>query len=766
MKKEKIESKHKNQELQADILWNDKSASWPYLVIPPFILSALTAIFYYASLTYSFQFDDVANIKKVFGIRHATLGSTFFTGPRWIATWLNALNYRQGLFDPFYYRLFNITFHIITGILVFYLVLSLLSYLKKTSFLHQYNYAIAYGTAALFLLHPVQTQTISYVIQGRLEGLAALTVIAMALFFVKLTQAQTLIGKIIFSALLFVVGALSCGTKEIAIVSPLLILMIDWFFIAQGSWDSFKKRLLLHAAIFALIFGIYLYFMKPAFFANVFGLKIEARNNIGNLLTENPGEKILPLHFFISQFKVLIHYITMFIWPFNISVEYDWKLVTHFFAPDCILPFLALLAIGGIIAYLLKQNKTSVIGFCALWFFIANAPRSSIIPSSELLTDYKTYLPSFGILFLFSIGIVRLIVLITPHLKSFIPRLNHASAQYLFLTIFAGTAGFFTYERNKVWRSNEEFWHNIIVNAPGKARAYNNLGVALSERGKIKESIPLYKKAIAMDRNYPDPINNLSVAYSMIGNINLAIESMKQAIKIQPRYPEGYNNLASFYIMKKEYDQADKILDIALKLRPHYGKALFNKGKLNLEQGNYEEAFNYFKDACTKADLDNEAGYKIYANAAFTLRKYDDAIDAYTKLLTFDPTSFEYRQKLAQSYQGAKNYQEAITHFAHLMKAQPQNAQILFNLGECYLGMGSPTQALEYFESTKHSNPSMAMLELRIASCFEQLGRIEEAKSILEQYIQKDSVPNNMKTMAQVSLAQLKGKQKSPSNKA
>ena len=59
-----------------------------------------------------------------------------------------------------------------------------------------------------------------------------------------------------------------------------------------------------------------------------------------------------------------------------------------------------------------KQNATSIIAFGFLWFFIAIGPRSSFIPSSELLTDYKTYLASLGVLLLLALGVVKLIALL------------------------------------------------------------------------------------------------------------------------------------------------------------------------------------------------------------------------------------------------------------------------------------------------------------------------------------------------------------------
>ena len=125
----------------------------------PIILVLATFICYLPSLYYAFQFDDLANIVKFYDIRHKTINDLFFSNTRWISYWLNTLYYKISKFDPFYYRLGNITFHCITGILVFFLIYWVLTY-NKHLFFKQYAWNIAIGTAFLFLLHPVQTQTV------------------------------------------------------------------------------------------------------------------------------------------------------------------------------------------------------------------------------------------------------------------------------------------------------------------------------------------------------------------------------------------------------------------------------------------------------------------------------------------------------------------------------------------------------------------------------------------------------------------------------
>jgi len=447
-----------------------KTYSLWFYIIPPVFLATLTAFFYKSSLHYAFQFDDVANITKHFSIRHQTLGRLFLKSTRWISYWLNSIHYSIGQFDPFSYRVGNVIIHTTNGLLIFFILFLALKNLKQKNFFSDNAFPVSFFTAILFLLHPVQTQTVSYVIQGQLEGLAALTTLSMILCFFTLTQAKHTATKYFFTLCLFAFGVLSCGTKEIAIISPALILLFDWFFIAQGEWSSLKKRMYLHAALFLFIFSMYLYFLKPAFFTSILGMKKVAHNNIGNVITQNPKDVITPVMFFRSQFKVIVHYLWMFIWPFNISVEYDWVISKGILHPDSFFPLLALVGIGSAIVKLLKKNSTHLVGFGALWFALCIAPRSSIIPSPELLVDYKTYLASLGWLFILaSAGVWFIHYLLRA--QTFLPAILSPKRHGMHVAGFmiAMTLGFMTINRNTVWRSGLDFWGNIIKKCSGKS---------------------------------------------------------------------------------------------------------------------------------------------------------------------------------------------------------------------------------------------------------------------------------------------------------
>lgn len=88
----------------------------------PVSLVVITCIAYAPSLTYPFQFDDLANIVKYFDIRNKHFSDLFFSGSRWVSYWLNTLYYTLSHFNPLWYRVGNLISHIIAGILVYSLI--------------------------------------------------------------------------------------------------------------------------------------------------------------------------------------------------------------------------------------------------------------------------------------------------------------------------------------------------------------------------------------------------------------------------------------------------------------------------------------------------------------------------------------------------------------------------------------------------------------------------------------------------------------------
>ena len=720
-------------------------------IAQPAALAVITALVYARSLWYPFLFDDTSSIIKYFDIRHHTFGRLFLSSPRWISSWLNTVYYKINQFNPFYYRMGNLLIHITTGMLLYVVIYQALSGLRRHPFYQQHAHSLAMVVAALFLLHPVQTQTVTYVTQGQLEGLATMFMVAACALLLAYVRSTRSSMRALSWTMLLGVCFLACGSKEIAIITPALLLLIDWFFCAQGSWRSLKSRLMLHASVIGLMGLVYAYLLKPKFFLDIVGLNVRVFNNPGTQLTERFTEIITPWAFFISQFKVIVHYLWMFIWPFNVSMEYDWRLCPDILAPDCIMPALLLAGLCFVVFKLLKKDPIHPVAFGALWFAIAVLPRSSIIPSTELLVDYKTYTASIGWLFILSIALIK-----GYHLaRHVLQRENMLTAptQRAAAGVALSLLSWATLVQNSTWQSELTFWHAMATRAPNKARTLNNYGMALARAGQYLESIPYYEKAIAFEKYYCDARCNLAVAYAHCDKTDQAIDQLQQSIKIQPTHAESYNNLGTIYLTNKQFDKAIEILNQAIKVRPTYGKAYYNLARCHMEKSDDAQALHCFKQCCTAADLDNEVGFVAWGMMAMKTKLYDQACTAFERAARLKPNDNRLLVNLANAYCLAKNFAKASPLYEHLIKVQPDNHFIRYNAGEAYAQTGNYRQALCHFSCLESHQTDMPQLNLRIAACHQALGNHEKAQAVLKQLLTL-KVPQEIKDRALAQLNQ------------
>lgn len=735
-------------------------------LVPPGLLVILTSFFYYFSLNYPFQFDDIANITKKFAIRFDNPLAFWWVNSRWFGDWLNRLNFEIGRFDSFWYRGFNLAIHIFAGLLVFYLIKSICQAAQEKLFFKENASLIAFVCAGLFLLHPVQSQTVSYVIQARIEGLATLFALGMIFLFVKIFEQRNVLLQAVLLFVLFVVALISCGTKEIVIVSPILMLLVDWFFISGEQWQSLKTRIWFHAIFSIYFFGLMIHYLSPSFATKAVSLAIDTGNNRGNILTPGAYDIITPLQFLISEFKVILHYLWMFVWPFNISVEYDWKVATTFWQADVIFPLIILSMVLGYAVYSFILKKNSCYAFGIFWFFVCVLPRSSIIPSPELVCDYKTYLAAVGWLFVISTGLVYCFDFLSKRIQSIAQVLSPGQSvvpnALIVFSLILAVFGFGTYGRNQVWESAVAFWEDNIKKAPGKARAYNNYGVALSEAGRLDESITAYLKAIELDKFYSDPLSNIAVAYSLKEDTDKAIEALRSALVLCPNYPEALNNLGTLYIKKKDYPEAERFLLKAIELRPYYGKAYYNMGRLHLEKNQEEVAWGYFKKA-VEGDLDNPDGFFTFGQMSIRLKKFEEAARAFELVIQRGCNSEIAWFNLANSYFMLKDYNKAKSIYEKLVAQNPLEGRYLHNLAETHYSLQDYVSALETFKRVTTLAKPMPQSFFRIVNCLENMDKHADAMAYLKQ-LEMANAPDDFKQLVRNEMARLAMQEKLDKN--
>lgn len=693
----------------------------------PMLFAAITFLAYYPALSYMFMFDDLPTIAHYLHVRYIDFAGQFFANPRWISRILNQITYHFYGATPAAYRVVNVFMHLAIGIMVFALVYKLFSSLKKSQFLTEHSFSLATITCLLFLLHPVQTQTVTYITQMRLEGLVSLFSIAIILTFtyaVKAANKNVGIGLFIFS---LVLTAFAAGTKEIIVVLPGLIMLIDWFFIAEGDWQSFKSRLWMHALYWIVLYGVLMSYglLAPQYVKTITTNPVH--NNRGNILTQSATEYITWYPFFISQFKVLVHYLSIFFWPFGLSFDYDMKLSNHLYELNVVLPFLFLCLLVAGAAWLYFTKRNIVLPFCLAWFFFTMLPRASIFLSTELICDYKSYPAAFGMMLALAFLMVWAGSLVMNHVQAFADSRNRGTATLASAMVFCIVAACATTRYNQVWRSELDFWGNAIKIAP-KARCYNNYAIALWELGRGEEAMSNFRIALEKDDWYAEPHVNLATIYQIKKENDKAFHHYRRALEIGEGHPELFNNLGMLHFDYQNWDAAEECLKQAIALRPGYSRSYYNLGKLYQVTSKTDQALACYESAINGDYQDTEL-YYLHGSACLELGQYDKAIKSFEKIdVNYQDTAF----LTACCYYSKPQYTKATEYFALAHQKNPTNKTYTYNYAQALMNVRKYDMALQMYEKLNDDVATLPYVQIHRVKCLYELGKQDDARASLK----------------------------------
>jgi len=535
------------------------------------LLSLLTVALYLNSLDNSFHFDDTPNIVENPYIRNLEDTPTFFkraagyTGTFRVLTSLSfAINYHFHQLDVFGYHLVNVILHILSGILVYFLSRNLFILWREKKNVKPKKKTVpedlrinflAFLTASVFISHPIQVNTVTYIVQ-RNEGLASFFYLLCLLLFIKGSLNK---GSKKF---LFLAGAglsflCSIFSKEIGFTLPLVIIMLDLFFICETK-KEIQKKIKIYLLLFSA-FAIYiLFFLKGGM--------------LRFLIKGAWKEPWTPWEYLLTQSNVMIQYFKLLFLPLPhwLNIDHDvqisksmWEYPTFFFMSIILLLFI--LAI-----FLIKKNR--LISFCILFFLIVLAPTSSIIPIWDIMVEYRLYLPIFSYGLILSMGLQYLHRILT---SCFSKKLGQGMIWGISIFILFSFS-LITIERNKIFKDDLTLWSDVVKKSPNKMRGHHNLGKAYILAGQIDQGIQEGKIALRLSAYQLDKksvkfvLNLLGGAYSEKGENDKAILLFQQAIKVDPNFSPPYYNMSCIYASKKEKEKALEYFRKAISLNPKY----------------------------------------------------------------------------------------------------------------------------------------------------------------------------------------------------
>ncbi len=450
---------------------------------------------------------------------------------------------------PLSYHVVNLLLHAGAGVLVFFILDRLLEISGLKDGIRRW-YAL-FG-AALFLLHPLQTESVDY-IAGRSELVAGFFFFAAWLVFLRSFEGEIRAGTAV--AILVLAGAAVLG-KESAICLPAILIATDLFWPHDGVVAQFRRRLKLYIPF-------------------VLGGLLGALYILRGLTTGGAGTSagVSPLSYALTQCKVILIYVRLFFVP--VSQNGDWQMpFYHSFATGGAWIYVVLmLALLGAIAWLYRRDRLAAFGL--LIFLLMLAPTSSVVPIKDALAERRMYVPIVGLILATIAVSLRL-------------RMRTATLKPIAVAVVTCVA-FLCWHRSQIWVSDVTFWGDSSIKNPANARAYYGLGVALMKQQKCAAAIPQFLAARSRDPGNYELVWDLASAYECNRQPELAVSLLRSFAAARPM-AGSYNHLAHVEASLGHTSQAMEAIENALRLDPNNATSLAYRGLTKLAINDFSGA--------------------------------------------------------------------------------------------------------------------------------------------------------------------------------
>jgi tetratricopeptide (TPR) repeat protein len=385
--------------------------------------------------------------------------------------------------DPSGYHLLNLLLHLGAGFLIYGIIASAIADERSI---------VPFWSSLLFLIHPIATETVTY-LSGRASGLMAFFYLLALYLYIKASEEfRTARPRRFYLSGAVVCFLLAIGSKETAVTLPIILLL----------WDAVIRRLKGPALRAAIILR-----HSPFWVALLLAAAWAWSHPRYTALAEF-SFTIRPLwDHLLSELHAAAYALSLLFCPWDQNFDHD---LPVFHSPtQWPLPLDLLLLSAVAVGILFSARRFPLAAFGLAWFLIQMLP-ASLIPRNDLLSERNLYLPAIGLLLaLVALGSHLIQWLLTIVRR---PALVRFGSSVLATGLIAALC-FFTYQRNLLYQDRLLLWSDAVAKSPNKARPHNNLGYAYALRDDWDHAIEEFRTAARLDPDFFLAQQNLRDAY-------------------------------------------------------------------------------------------------------------------------------------------------------------------------------------------------------------------------------------------------------------
>jgi tetratricopeptide (TPR) repeat protein len=418
------------------------------------------------------------------------------------------------------YHLTNLAIHLAAGlVLVGVIRRTLLSTRLREAF-GRHATALAGGITLLWLVHPVQTASVTYLVQ-RAESLMGLCYLLTVYAAIRASAPTP--RRAWWIAMAVVACALGMGTKETMVSAPIVVALWYWLFGASHDGRIAWRLVPALAGTWVLLAAL---------------VMTGAR-------TESVGLDLggwTPLSYLRTQAEVVMHYMKLVVWPARLVFSYDWPMAMTWasvWPQGAVLGAVCL--VGGWAALTRRPWAWPI-----AWWFLILAPSSSVLPIvTEVAAEHRMYLP-------LAAPLACVVLLIHRGVSRYAA--SWTGVVWVLVAASAVPLATMSHARNQVYESRERLWLDTVTKRPGHVRAEIGLGGEYLARG----AYAMAERHLGRARSLPGfadvPADVRATTWYALGASIAAQGRVPEAIAVVERsFAEGVELPEAFSILGQAY---------------------------------------------------------------------------------------------------------------------------------------------------------------------------------------------------------------------
>ena len=654
------------------------------------MVMVLTA--YANSLDGSFVVDDVATITDNTSIHDwhhlrdlvASSQETPVTS-RPVVALTFAANYTLGGETVRGYHVVNVAIHVAVALLLFAVMRELLAQSRLRSLVGTRLTAVAFTSAALWAVHPVNTEAVDYVTQ-RTESLMGFFYLATLYTSVRAMSRAN--GWWTVTAVVCCASGMAC--KESMVTAPLAVLLVDAVFVSESVTAALRAHWRLYVGLVAtwLILGVLVSLAPP--------LRSAGFVTFANSWT-----------YLLNQSVMIVRYLRLAIWPTSLVVNYGWPqpLTLADVWPKAVV-------VSGLLGVtIVGLWRRPAVGFVGAWFFLTLAPTSSIMPiASEVGAERRMYLPLMALLPLLVIGSVALWDRMSAQSQSrraFARRFGWWTVAALSILFIAGTV-----RRNREYRSALTLAQSTVDRWPSSV-GEQVLGTEWLLAGNKPEARRHLERAVP---GAPRAYYSLGLVEFDAEEWAAAIRDLRTFIDLQPLLLEVRSArlyLAQALERESQWPDAIEQCRLVLSMNPTRDDALDAQlfwAQALRGEGNYEAARARYQ-MYVQQRPDDVRGATGLGISLVGLNRPSDAVPWFVRAANVSPTDGAVQKNAAMALEEVGRFDEAAKYASRAVTLRPNDAESRDIWAQALVRQGQIAAAIQQLEMAVRLDP--AALDIR-----------------------------------------------------